>query len=146
MPERAELREFRLSDFYRSGYLLLCAAFVCGCLMTLALAFQESIVPGQGYFFGGVSLLAALLARLFWLKADRPAARLSAHGLTLEDGLLGSASLAWTGVYAIERTGKLAAELRLSGKQHRTIELSKLEREERAEFVEAVKRWISCSH
>lgn len=139
MPERAELREFRLSDFYRSGYLLVSVAFGCGSVLSLTVA-------ALGNFFMGVSLVAAVLARLFWLKANRPAARLSAHGLAIDDGLLSPGALAWTGVYAIERTGKLSAELRLSGKKRLPIELSRFEREERGEFVEAVKRWISCSH
>lgn len=151
MPERAELREFHLSEYHQFRYVL--HSLFCSLSVVVTFAFAVFSALG-GSASTEVRLLppfvfmacAGLLARLFWLRANRPYARLSSHGLTLQDGLLFPTTLAWARVYAIEPQGAFGAVLRLSGMKHRSIELTMFEREERKEFVEAVRKWVYSSH
>lgn len=151
MPERAELREFHLSEYRRSRYTLL--SVFCSLSGVLSFGyFALEIAGSRHYGLASVALLlaclgcCAVLARLFWLKANRPFARLSSHGLSLQDGLVLPSPIPWTRIYAIEQIGPLKAKLRMSGMRHRTVELTMFEREERRDFVEAVRKWVYTSH
>ena len=143
MPRHAEPREFVLSEYQRSRYRLfagLCVAAAALSLLDLVADFDESFIPVA-------VMVTALFAGWFaWLKAGRPFARLTPHGLTIHDGVLLPWSASWTSVYAIEAPGDRRAELKLSGSRLRRVPLTMIEREDRQAFVEAVRTWIHTSH
>lgn len=149
MPVPAEPREFRLSDYQRFRYksfALLCAF---GVALTSILLLSDYLGAQPVEFSYGLAAFIVGLGLAGWsalLKADRPFARLSRHGLTLHDGLLNAWSSPWTGIYAVEAPGRWRADLRLAGQRLRRVPLTMFEREDRQAFVEAVRKWIYSSH
>lgn len=143
MPRHAEPREFGLSEYQRSRYRLFAAFCVVAAALSL-LETADSLV--ESVVTVALFVLSSFAGWFAWLKAGRPFARLTPHGLTLHDGVLLPWSSSWTSVYAIETPGDRRAELRLAGARSRRVPLTMIEREDRQAFVEAVRKWIYTSH
>lgn len=144
MPEHAEPREFGLSEYQRSRYRIF--SFLCLCAAALSLvdlAGSPDPVASLSVEVLGASVVAGWFT---WIKSGRPFARLSQRGLTLYDGVLLPWSASWTTVYAIEASGDRIVQLRLAGSRLRRVPLTMFEREDRRDFVEAVRKWIYTSH
>jgi len=160
MPEHAEFRaarprfadaqprEFPLSEFESSRCRLLSVIVPSVCVASL---FALLATAGSPHLFLalGLSIVAGassvVAARLWWVKASRPFARLSGRGLSLEDGML-FRTIPWNEIYAIEARDGFTARLKLSRMRSMTLDLTVLEREERPAFVESVRQWIFSSH
>ncbi|MCX5788418.1 MAG: hypothetical protein NTX64_07960 [Elusimicrobia bacterium] len=160
MRERAELREpaaavagppsleFRLSEYQASRYRFLALGFPAACLAALVCALglaSLEIVPAAACAAVG-GFAAVLAGRMFWLKAGRPFARTSRHGLALDEGFLFTRTIPWREIYAIEEFDTHGARLKLSGLRTKPLALTMLEREHRHAFIESVRRWIYTSH
>ena len=146
---RPESREFPLSEYQRSGYKAF--ALLCACCVALASTLAMAVTLGAQPIEFSYATAAFVLAVAFsgWcslVKAGKPFARLTPHGLTLQDGALLPWSSPWTSIYAIESPGRHRADLRLAGMRARRVALTMLEREDRREFVEAVRKWIYSAH